>query len=396
MLSDVTRSPRAARFAHALMLAVLAVALVAPACALAMPDAAWADDAAIARKGDEGKPKPSELWDKGEEVGEISDGDRFSEKIPILDLTHLGNIMPTVTRALYIGVGSLVMGMCDLIEEFMGLFKLNDLFSVDLQDASLSGMYGIVSRISAKVVQPIAGGFLGIALCMSLMSFSKDAVRQGRDGTELMADMLWITVKFMFIQMLISNSMLLMHGIYDLFNFLGKVMTSAQYGGLTPSSIADQAAQFREAYAGALMQITYGGWGMSFLVALFAAVALVVVVATVLYVQFIALFRIAEIFIRSAFVGIPLVMLTHRETRGDGVRYLKKYAGACAWSLIVMVVVAIGGALMVLSGSLIKVEGASLAAVLVNTMPPLAACLVMFFLLKQAREFANDLLGSVI
>lgn len=216
---------------------------------------------------------------------------------------------------------------------------LDDIGALDSDYAGSSNstfatIYSVATAIQRTVVNPVAIGLLGLAMAISLLEFSKEAATNPRSGSmNQLASYVWIAVKFSIVLQLINNLDLLCGGIFDVFAWIARSCSSVITAALPQGASADTFSSFMIE----MQKLTYAQFGVVFIYLLLAFVIVCVVVITLVRVIVVSVTRLIEVYVMSAFAGFPLVMLTTRETRDAGVRYLRSYASVCLQAAVLVV-----------------------------------------------------------
>lgn len=382
------RTPR--RWLPALLLAT-AVAL-ALAASMAMPTVALADSPVTSEDA------PDRTWNGPDANADEESPDDIGDKPMYKTVVKAGNLFESVAgigtsmgKALY----DILANGADLCAMTAGLVMSN--IGVDGLFGSFStgdwvGVYRACVAVADRAVIPIATGFLGLLMVAELIAFAKDGA-SGRGRDDLWGSYLFIVVKYMIIQTLITNITLVMAGIYSLVAEIGNFMVGTL--GMA-GTLAGGNWGVLQAVDAALTSITYDqGAGAALLVLLVALVSMCTCVLTYIYVQVVFVMRMFELYVRTAFAAFPAVMCASRQTRDGGIRYFKKYAGCCLQALIVVLVISLGGLVMQICGNIRTITtGNVVADLVIAAVPPLVGALAMFMMVKQSREFADQLVGA--
>ena len=97
-------------------------------------------------------------------------------------------------------------------------------------------MYSAAAEVSVKVIQPICVGFLGLACVWALLEFSKEVSTNRGDHFSMAGNYVWIIVKFSLVMVLISHTVQLCGGVYEVFlwvaNKVSDTLAAGQIGGV--------------------------------------------------------------------------------------------------------------------------------------------------------------------
>ena len=148
-----------------------------------------------------------------------------------------------------------------------------------------------------------------------------------------------------------------------------------------------------------MMEIRYSqfAWSVGY-----ALVSLVILVSTglcLIKVLTLTITRMFEIYLMTAFVGFPLVMLTTRETRPSGIGYFKKFAGVCLQAAILITIIAFAGICFSAAGSLLATKpnpGIDDAVwTIVSLLASMAGCFGFSALCGQSKQIADTIMGAM-
>lgn len=305
---------------------------------------------------------------------------------PGFDIFNLG---PWFLYTIYEGVEGACSGMIDVCESLFGFIQTTDSLTLEIDDASYLQVYSSVVTISERAIQPIAVGFLGLALVLELLQFSREVATNRGDHFHMAGSYVWILVKFGAIMTLIGHTTLITNAIYELFLMLTRFVMGLM------SSVGIDEQGFSQFMIG-LQEITYADWGRMFIMLIIALVLVVAVAMTVLRVMVLTVTRMFEIYVRAAFSGIPLVMLTNRSTRDGGLRYFKEFAGACLQATVLVVMIAFSGVIMNAVAILLAVPDGvgSFVGLVLNVLAPIAGVLGVNAVIGMSRDISNRILGA--
>ena len=253
-------------------------------------------------------------------------------------------------------------------------------------------MYSAAAEVSVKVIQPICVGFLGLACVWALLEFSKEVSTNRGDHFSMAGNYVWIIVKFSLVMVLISHTVQLCGGVYEVFlwvaNKVSDTLAAGQIGGVGFNS-----------FMLSMMEIRYSqfAWSVGY-----ALVALVILVSTglcLIKVLTLTITRMFEIYLMTAFAGFPLVMLTTRETRPSGIGYFKKFAGVCLQAAILITIIAFAGICFSAAGSLLATKpnpGIDDAVwTIISLLASMAGCYGFSALCGQSKHIADTIMGAM-
>lgn len=306
---------------------------------------------------------------------------------PGFDIFHLLDI------ALPYGAFTLVESACGgLVEVCNQLFEFigqTDSLTLDYNSSTYGEIYGATVSISEQVIQPVAVGFLGLALVLELLQFSREVATNRGDHFSMAGSYVWIIVKFALVMTLIGHTTLITRGIYELFLALTRSMISL-LAGITPSG------QTFDSFMVGLQEITYADWGQILIMLIVGFVMVIAVAITVIRVLVLTVTRMFEIYVRAAFSGFPLVMITSRQTRDGGIRYFKEFAGACLQAAVLVVMVTFSGIIISTVGILLQVPDGvgGIAGTVISALAPIAGVFGVNAVIGMSRDIANRILGA--
>lgn len=280
--------------------------------------------------------------------------------------------------------------LVDICNGLFGFLGQTDALTLDFNSSTYADVYNAAVSISQTLVQPVAVGFLGMALVIELLNFSKDLLGgKGNTGYEHLGSYVWIIVKASVIATLIGHATLITGAIYEVFLWLTRHIVSLL-------SAINISGDFFDTFMVGLQEVTYANFGQVFIFWLVAIVMLVVVAITVLRVIVLMVTRMMEIYAMASFAGFPLVMLMSRQTRDSGVRYLKSFASVCFQASILVMLVFFSATVMSGVMDLVDTSGIqpAVAGVLIAALAPIAGCFGINAVIGQSREIAGRILGA--
>ena len=319
------------------------------------------------------------------------------EKYPTIDPLNLGGTFgPSITYTFYSWFEGAVGSLADSADAIYGSISSVGTLDVSYTGTDSSGksnetfarMYSLATQIQNTVISPVALGFLGLSMVLELLEFSKTVATTHATPMGPLASYVWICVKFAVVMELISHLDLLCGGIFDVFGWIAR-QTSAAIGSLPLDGSMGMSG-----YMVAMQQTTYANAGSVLVYGLIGLAVVVVACVTVLRVIIVSVTRLIELYVMSAFAGIPLVMLTNRQVKDSGIRYFKSYGSVCLQAAVLVVIVACAGLVMAASTAIFTpsdvggVPGAILSA-----MGPIAGAWAVGKLVGQSRQMADRIMG---
>ena len=256
-------------------------------------------------------------------------------------------------------------------------------------DGPLADVYTVASDISTEVIQPVAIGFLGLALVLALLEFSKEVATNKGDHFSQAGNYVWIIVKFAAIMTLISHTTMVCGGIYEVF-----LWVSSHIAGLLSQSNIN--SDFFNGYMISMQSLTYNQLGQALVMGVTAVVIVVICAITVLKVLVLVITRMFELYVMTAFAGFPMVMLTVRETRPSGVGYFKKFAGTCLQAAVLIVIIGFAGLFFSVATSVLHVDGDNLGitGTIINILAPVAGCFAFSTMASRSKQIADTIMGA--
>jgi hypothetical protein len=335
-----------------------------------------------------------EWWDKGAEGVETKSGDEVGSDTTMwntnvdFDLLKPSSYLTAGGRGIFSLFASGTMLLANVADGVMEYIGIENAFLEPYgNDGAYADIYKICSEIGSKVVAPMAVGFLGIALLAELISFTKDtAVNRG--GADLLGSYLFIIVKYALMSTIIANVDLIMGGIYSIVAYIGQFMVK-----LTDTQVVNLG--MAESYQEVLKSVTFGSLGAVPIVCGFALITLGVTCMVYIYIQVLAITRMFEVYLRTAFAGFALVMVCNKSTKESGMRYFKKYVSCCVQALVMILTISVGSVLMMMgaSGMADAVGAEGVGGFLMKSIASMVGILVLQSLVKQSRDFADSIVG---
>lgn len=389
-----TRAPARGRLLCVLLALASALCLAAPSPAHAAAEYSSSAGEYVHSSNDMTWEEWSEYVEENGEYMNFPDDDTWSdewmsgEQRVELSLTKPKTYIPFITQAIYGAVESFCGTLTDLSEEMLESIYSFDGLVLDIDDDSYKEVYTACKTISTKAIEPIAVAFLAMALVIELLEFSRD-VAQKNDHFAMLGSYVWILVKFALVMTLVGHTTLLTTGIYELFAMLANFIADL----LSSTSIS---TGMFSAFMVSLQELTFSQAGVMALYALLSLVAVAVAAIVVFRVLITVVVRMFEIYIMTAFSGLPMVMLVNRQTRQGGLRYFQQYAGACLQAAVLIVTIAFAGSIVGSVSMLMSVPStmSGPVAVVLNVLAPIAGMLAIGAMVNQSREFANRIVGT--
>ena len=387
----------ARRVAVKALVALLAALVLAAGCGLPSPEPAFAQpvevDGKFVHDGLEGDAAEmnGKTWEEVRD-GRYHDEDASAEdwdNRPLGGMTYPGfdimNPLISISHQIYIWIEGLVGGLVGVCNSLFGELTTNDSLTLEMDNPTFGSIYSASVAISEQIVQPVALGFLGLALVLEFLQFSKETITTN-DHYRLFGGYLWILVKFAALATIIGHTVLVTNAIYGLFLSVTKaimaLLTSVGAAGAFDSIMIT------------LQEVTYADFGHVLLLLIVAFVMVVAVAITVVRVLVLTVTRMFEIYVLAAFSGIPLVMLASRQARDSGLRYFKLFAGACAQATVLVVMLAFAGTIMSAVSVLLEVSDTSFAGMIINIIAPIAGVFGVNAVIGMSREISNRILGA--
>lgn len=386
---------------RAVLAAALALALAAPAlAALASPTPALAvetskenfeekykDDyhQAIKDRKEDPSKNTNTMWtDDDLMMGACGE-------YPGFDAVNAG---PWVSYFVYSTAEGIASFCVDCGEAMLQCISSSGLLKLDFtgKGSDFAKMYSAAADVSVKVIQPICVGFLGLACVWALLEFSKEVSTNRGDHFSMAGNYVWIIVKFSLVMVLISHTVQLCGGVYEVFlwvaNKVSDTLAAGQISGVGFNS-----------FMLSMMEIRYSQFAWSIGYALVALVILVSTGLCLIKVLTLTITRMFEIYLMTAFAGFPLVMLTTRETRPSGVGYFKKFAGVCLQAAILITIIAFAGICFSAAGSLLATKpnpGIDDAVwTIISLLASMAGCFGFSALCGQSKHIADTIMGAM-
>ncbi|MCI6548378.1 MAG: hypothetical protein MR874_07785 [Coriobacteriaceae bacterium] len=377
------RPPAIARaIAIALLCAAVTLSLAVPAHAADFSTTDWHQNVSNRTAG------ASDDWNQ-EWLG--------GEKYPTIDPLNLGGTFgPTIAYTIYGflegSAGALADSADTIYDSIQSVGTLDVSYTgADASDGNnetFSRMYSLATQVQNSVISPIAIGFLGLSMVLELLEFSKTVATTHSAPMGPLASYVWICVKFAVVMQIISHLDLLCGGIFDVFGWIARqcssVIGSTSLGGTMGMS----------GFMIAMQQTTYANAGSAFVYLIIGLAVVVVACVTVLRVIIISVTRLIELYVMSAFAGMPLVMLTNRQVKDSGIRYFKSYGAVCLQAAVLVVLVACSGLVMAASTAIFTPPSAGgIPGAILSAMGPIAGAWAVGKLVGQSRQIADRIMG---
>ncbi len=382
-----TRAPR--RRLAALVAVLVALACLAPCPALASTSLS------------------SDDWEENRDgrvetkIVDLEDGDSWATQLlggaekPKLVLTNPDTYIPCLKYFVYEALESAAGAVADATDDLFDSISSISVFDSDYTGYDAGGsetmfrrVYLLVAQIQESAVSPVALGFLGIALVLEMLEFSREVSGHNNDALGSMGNYLWIVVKYAVLIQLIENVDLLCGSVFEVFNWVAEQAASVTTSFSTTVDFASTLL--------GMQSVTYEDFGLAFLYVLLVVVLFVSVVVLVVRILVVSVTRLIEVYVMSAFAAFPIVMLCHRQTKDAGVRYLRSYAAACLQVAVLAFLVAVSGLVISACTTLFTVPSGvtGFTAALMGVIGPLAGCLAAQALVQQSRALSDKIMGG--
>lgn len=375
--------------------------------ALAAPAAAWADNAeymegehgwagAEPTQNDDGQwvhssnertweeTKEARYHDSSASADDWDDRPLGGEAYPGFDIANPFIGLKYFVFTLLENMSGTLISICN---ELFAAIGDTDTLTLELSDSAYASVYSGVKDVISKVVVPVSDGFLGLALVIEMLRFSRDVATSKGDHFSMAGNYVWILVKFAAMAVLISHVDMLCEGIYELFLVVAQQIKDTFEG--TPLS-----ADTFDSFMLYMQEIPYKDFGNVVIMWIASFAVLVAVSVTVLRVLVLMVTRMFEVYVRMAFAGFPLIMVASREMRESGLRYFKEFSGVCLQAAVLIVMISFAGVIMSAVAPLLHVEGGGIVGPIVNILATIAGVMGVNAVIGQSRAIAERIMGA--
>ena len=277
--------------------------------------------------------------------------------------------------------------LISICNELFAAIGNTDAMTLQLGDSTYASVYSGVKDVISKVIVPVADGFLGLALVIELLRFSRDVATNKGDHFSMAGNYMWILVKFAAMAVLISHTDMLCEGIYELFLVVAEQVRNIFDGTALSSDAFDSFMLY-------MQEIPYKDFGNVVIMWIASFAVLIAVSITVLRVLVLMVTRMFEVYVRMTFAGFPLIMVASREMRESGLRYFKEFAGVCLQAAVLIVMISFAGVIMSAVAPLLHVEGGGIVGPVVNILATIAGVMGVNAVIGQSRALAEKIMGA--
>ena len=256
-----------------------------------------------------------------------------------------------------------------------------------------SGMWGeffaVANGIVNKISVPVGSAFMSLAFVLHLIRLT-DSRRYG--GRAWFETLLRTLAYYLAASVLIIHSMEVMGAIY----WAASRITTAVLGEIGSVSMAEIGNGLLVAFSTEIGTITYDNWASIIVLALIVFMPISHIVQFAITVFTTCFMRIVEIYLRAAFVAVPLSFLVNEEMRPIAVNYLKRFAGCCFMAVVFAGALGLTNVLSntvqgFFSVALSDAEG--IVATLKAVAPIVITLISIDSIIKKSNEIANSLFG---
>lgn len=283
------------------------------------------------------------------------------------------------------------LDQCVLVLELVDVKTLL-LSSFSEKGGTFTHFYDQANAITSKIATPLGSAFMTLAFVLHVIKLTDSR----RYGGQAWVESLMRTVAFYLVaSALVANSMQLSGAIYEVAKrTAGAVDAALGGGGMASLTVLGQ--NLETGMASAMSAVTYDDWYRIFpaVIVVFLCMGQIFNFAITVFTT--CFLRMVEIYLRSAFMPIPLSLLVNEDMRPIGVSYLKRFAGCCFMAGVFVAALGLTNALAsTVAGIFItaskNVEG--LASIVATAAPIIITLSSLDAIIKKSGEIANNLFG---
>ena len=294
-------------------------------------------------------------------------------------------------------VGSTTMVVLDLCASLLTLVDVNSLLLSDFgtNGGTFTRFYQQTNSVVSKIATPLGTAFMTLAFVLYLIKLTDTR----RYGGQAWFEALMRTVAFyLAATVLVAHSLELSGTIYWAAKqtawAVNKALTTTTHGGT--SSLAALGMNLENSLGEQLATVTYDDWSALLPACLVIFVCMKQIITFSVTVFTTCFMRMIEIYLRAAFMPIPLSFLVNDDMRQIGVTYLKRFAGCCFMACVFIGALGLTNALAdtvfgvfdAATAGMTGVAGLlSVAAPVVITLSSLDA------VISKSNDIANSLFG---
>lgn len=308
-------------------------------------------------------------------------------KEPIRALTHF-----LVT---FLGGG--LMMLVDLCVTLLGIVDVNRLLLSDFgsRGGTYLRFYEQTNSVVTKIATPLGTAFMTLAFVLYVIKLT-DSRRYG--GHAWFEALMRTIVFYLAATALVANSLSFSEVIYwaakQTAEAVNTALSTSVHGGST--SLVVLGDNLEAAIAGHLSSITYDTvfYLIPVMVITFLSARQIVGFAITVFTT--CFLRMVEIYLRAAFMPIPLSFLVNEDMRPIAVSYLKRFAGCCFMACVFIAALGLTNALADTVFGFFATVTRNLdgvAGMLASSAPVIITLSSLDAIIKKSNDIANSLFG---
>ncbi|MBQ9006601.1 MAG: hypothetical protein IJ092_09535, partial [Atopobiaceae bacterium] len=282
----------------------------------------------------------------------------------------------------------------------VSLLTLVDVNALLLADFGSSGgtfmkFYRQTNSVVSKIATPLGTAFMTLAFVLYVIKLTDSR----RYGGQAWFEALMRTIAFyLAATVLVAHSLELSETIYWAAKqtawAVNEALKASTHGGIT--NLGDLGTSLENSLGEQLATVTYDNWSALLPACLVMFLSMKQIITFAVTVFTTCFMRMIEIYLRAAFMPIPLSFLVNDDMRQIGVSYLKRFAGCCFMACVFIGALGLTNALADTVFGLFKTATAGMtgvAALLATAAPVIITLSSLDAIISKSNDIANSLFG---
>lgn len=333
--------------------------------------------------------------DSGNE--QLSDSTVISTSKPTIGITHLGDVVYVIKKAVFDfmrGVVDGLMGICAFCMSIMDA-ATEPLLTSEFAGGAFQRLYDVANEVAHVVGIPFGTAILGISFTIAMVENTERARRYETRNTAF--DVVMLVLSLVIGLALIYHAVDLCALLFNLSSGVVRLLKQALNNvgiGTSGELISDS---LRQGVLGAMDQLTYADVGMSLLYFIVALAMGLLCFTVMTWVILQALLRMGEVYLRAAFSPIVIGFGSAKATRPMAIQYLKRFGAVALSAALIIMSLSISGLLFQITADVISPIASTVTggwqAVLAGIVPAVVAVTAVRELVQRSQQVSNSIFG---
>lgn len=328
---------------------------------------------------------------------ELSDSTVISSSNPTIGITHLGDVIYVIKKAVFDffrGGVNILMSGCAFCMSIMDA-ATDPLLTSEFAGGAFQRLYDVASEVAHVVGIPFGTAILGISFTIAMVENSERARRYETRNAAF--DVVMLVLSLAVGLALIYHAVDLCALIFNLSTGVVRLLKQALSNVGIASSGSLISDSLQQGVLGAMDQLTYGDVGMSlgYLIVALAMALLCFTVMTWVILQ--ALLRMGEVYLRAAFSPIVIGFGSAKSTRPMAIQYLKRFGAVALSAALIIMSLAVSGLLFQITSDVISPITSTVSggwqALLAGLVPTVVAVSAVRELVKRSQQVSASIFG---